>query len=218
MPILVSGPMATSVIFPGFLLNWSRRKSTADECNNCGPVKFSAQRVWSMGSGLPGFPATTGILGLPASESIFAASRARAAVSPLTVVTPSSRNPGLRRIKASANASSISVPMSVLSKKTKPGQSHDTPQYQGGKETTIAANGRERKERNEISWHRRLPHLQIGIIAGDPQRQKHHHNRLLKLFVAPSAKRAGKNLIDNFPLACIFFVFDHAQRTGTSSP
>src|SRR5581483_2400804 len=107
---------------------------------------------------------------------------------------------------------------SVLSKKTKPGQSHDTPQYQGGKETTIAANGRERKERNEISWHRRLPHLQIGIIAGDPQRQKHHHNRLLKLFVAPSAKRAGKNLSATFPLACIFFVFDHAQRTGTSSP
>jgi hypothetical protein len=53
--------------------------------------------------------------GRTAALSILAASRARAHVSPETVVTARNSSSGLTKTNASANASSISLPMSVSS-------------------------------------------------------------------------------------------------------
>ena len=58
-------------------------------------------------------PASTGMPFLPASSTSRFASRARNAVSPQAVVIPITSISGLRRASASANASSMSSPMSV---------------------------------------------------------------------------------------------------------
>ena len=112
---LVSSPMAIKVIYPGIAVELATQKIhraflqdlRAHEANRPGGLLDALLRSRNNGHNryLAPFP--------PASQRNLAAKRARAAVSPETVVTPSNSSSGLFMMSARAKASSISVPMSV---------------------------------------------------------------------------------------------------------
>ena len=112
-PTFISGPIATSVISPGYLRICSSTKSTAAPCRFPSGRASAYRACVNSVFGSVRSPTATGTLPCPVSPSSRSASLARSSVSPEAVVIPSSSISGLRSASVSANASSMSSPRSV---------------------------------------------------------------------------------------------------------
>src|SRR5580765_3760430 len=112
-PILVSGPIATSVISPGAFRVCSSRKSTASIFFSTGAPSLAQRACEKLALLLEVIPSAIGIPVEPFSFRKRCTSCARNSVSPQAVEIPTISTSGLRKASASANTSSMSSPISV---------------------------------------------------------------------------------------------------------